>query len=71
VSGPVDWTLFLHPDDDDAGCNRTLELADVYAEQELAGATPWHTYPDVASHLRSCPGCSEDYRGILAAITLG
>jgi hypothetical protein len=37
-----------------------------YVEAELAGRDTIVLFPAVAAHLRNCPACVEDYRGLLA-----
>jgi hypothetical protein len=59
---------FLRTDPDDAGCERTMELLDVYAELALAGAEPERRHPQVAAHLRACGPCAEDLEMLLAAV---
>lgn len=57
----------LRADDRDAGCTAGEEILDAYVELELAGQDPTRVYPGTAIHLKSCPGCQTDYRGILEA----
>ena len=59
---------FLAPEPDDAGCAETMRLLAVYVDAMLAGGNPEHHLPGVAAHLRSCPPCDEDMRGLLAAV---
>jgi hypothetical protein len=59
---------FLRTDPLDAGCGRTMELLDVYAELALSGAEPERRYADIAVHLRGCGPCAEDLRTLLAAV---
>ena len=37
-----------------------------YVEGELDGRNVVELFPAVAAHLRNCPACVEDYRGLLA-----
>jgi hypothetical protein len=63
---------FLQTDPRDAGCAKTMELLHVYAEIAVAdprGAE--QRYLEVAAHLRACGPCSEDLKGLLAAIKAG
>lgn len=57
---------FLTTHDDDAGCGRTREVLDVYAEEILAGLDPADRWPGVAVHLRACDPCADDLAGLLA-----
>lgn len=58
----------LAADPGDAGCDFTFQLLDRYAEAELRGPGPGSRFPAVAAHLRSCPDCQQDCRGLLAAV---
>ena len=59
---------FLSTDESDAGCERTLELLDVYVELTLAGDDPELRYPGITTHLRSCGPCVEDFDGLMHAV---
>ena len=59
---------FLLTDPLDAGCAETIRMLPVYVDQALAGGDPERCHPGVAAHLRSCPPCDEDRRGLLAAL---
>jgi hypothetical protein len=39
----------------------------VYVDAALAGEEAERRLPEVAAHLRACPPCDEDRRGLLAA----
>ena len=68
-SGSAALALLLSPDPVDSGCQRAMELLDVYAElaaRDPAAATARH--PDVTAHLASCGPCAEDLDGLLALI---
>ena len=39
-----------------------------HVETELAGGDPAQQLPGVASHLRTCPACREDYLGLREAV---
>lgn len=60
---------FLDTDPADAGCAETFRLLDVYVERELARGDARLAFPGVAVHLDVCGPCTEDVRGLLAAIT--
>lgn len=57
----------LAADPVDAGCAAGFEVLHEYVEEELGGGDPARTQPGLAAHLRSCPACREDYRGLLEA----
>jgi len=57
----------LAADPVDAGCAAGFEVLHEYVEEELEGGQPAHAHPGLAAHLRSCPACREDYRGLLEA----
>jgi hypothetical protein len=49
-----------------------MELLHVYVELVLADAgAAAERYPGLEAHLRACGPCSEDFEGLLAAITSG
>jgi hypothetical protein len=48
----------------DAGCDDSLEVLDLFVEEELEGRRAADTFPAVAVHLESCPDCREDYEGL-------
>jgi hypothetical protein len=58
---------FLLTDPCDAGCAETIRLLPVYVDAALAGEEAERRLPEVAAHLRACPPCDEDRRGLLAA----
>jgi hypothetical protein len=62
---------FLHTDPQDAGCDRTMEMLDVYAELVAAGADPAERFPGIRAHLLACGPCAEDLEGLLSAIVDG
>jgi len=60
---------FLRTDPRDVGCDEAMAVLHVYvdlvaAEQDAAGR-----YPGVAAHLATCGPCSEDFAGLLGAVT--
>ena len=59
---------FLGTDPRDVGCAQAMELLHVYAELAAAGTPEEEHYPGVATHLRACGPCGEDFEGILAAV---
>jgi hypothetical protein len=67
MTGEEELERFLATDPRDAGCERTMELLDVYADLILAGVDADQRYPGIAAHLRACTPCHEDLQGLLAA----
>lgn len=69
----TDWTAldrFLNTDPDDVGCEQAMDLLHVYVEvvardPKAAAAR----YPGIAAHFLACGPCSQDFEGLLAAIT--
>jgi hypothetical protein len=51
----------------DVGCAAGFEVLHQYVESQLSGGDPDHEFPGVASHLRSCPACWDDYSGLVDA----
>ena len=49
----------------DAGCEGSHTRLAEYIEGELAGREMAELLPAVAEHLRNCPACAEDYRGLV------
>jgi predicted anti-sigma-YlaC factor YlaD len=58
-------TRLLGTAGEDAGCEETLARFAEYVEGELSGREMSEVLPAVAEHLRNCPACGEDYRGLL------
>ena len=61
---------FLRTDPEDVGCEDAMEILHVYAELVAADPSTPQRYPGIASHLRACGPCDEDFVGLLAAITV-
>lgn len=59
---------FLASDPSDAGCERTTELLDAYAELIVVGEDPEIRHPGIAIHLRACLPCADDLDGMLATL---
>jgi predicted anti-sigma-YlaC factor YlaD len=53
---------------EDAGCEATLAHLAEFAEGELSGREMSELLPAVAEHLRNCPACAEDYRGLVELV---
>ena len=52
----------------DAGCEGAFARLAEYVEAELAGHGAAALLPAVAAHLRNCPACAEDHRGLMALV---
>jgi hypothetical protein len=48
-----------------------MAVLHIYAELAAAGQDPAARYPGVGAHLAACGPCSEDFAGLLAAVTSG
>lgn len=67
-----DWAeldAFLGTDPADIGCDEAMRILHVYVEVVASGEDATARYPGVASHLRQCGPCSEDFEGLLALVT--
>ena len=53
---------------EDPGCDGALLRLAEYVEGEAAGREMSVLIPAVAEHLRNCPACAEDHRGLLALV---
>ncbi len=60
---------FLTTDPRDVGCDEAMEVLHLYVEAVVAGLDPARRYPGVVVHLAQCGPCSEDFEGLLAAVT--
>jgi hypothetical protein len=60
---------FLQTDPRDVGCGQAMEMLHVYVDLIAQDAAAAQRYPGIAAHLRACGPCSEDFRGLLAAVT--
>jgi hypothetical protein len=68
----TDWSTldaFLRTDPTDVGCDEALRVLHVYAELVASGEDAGDRYPGVASHLRACGPCGDDFEGLLALVT--
>jgi hypothetical protein len=61
-------TRLLGTPGEDPGCEGALARLAEYVEGEVAGREMAELIPAVAEHLRNCPACAEDYRGLLALV---
>jgi hypothetical protein len=62
---------FLRTDPRDVGCDQAMAVLHIYVELVAAGEDAASRYPGVAAHLLACGPCSEDFAGLLLAITGG
>ncbi len=60
---------FLLTDPRDVGCEQAMEILHIYVELVAADAAAQERYPGIAAHLEACGPCSEDFTGLLAAIS--
>jgi hypothetical protein len=62
---------FLWTDPQDVGCERAMELLDIYVDVVSADGAyaAERRFPGVAAHLRACGPCGGDFDGLLAAVT--
>ena len=59
---------FLTADPSDVGCDEAVAMMHVYVELLGAGEDADTRYPGIASHLRACGPCGDDYEGLLRTI---
>jgi hypothetical protein len=59
---------FLRTDPRDVGCAEAMQMLHVYAELVASGPPAEQRYPGIATHLRACGPCGEDFEGLLAAV---
>jgi hypothetical protein len=62
---------FLRTDPRDVGCDQAMAVLHIYVDLVAAGEDAASRYPGVAAHLLACGPCSEDFAGLLLAITGG
>jgi hypothetical protein len=67
MTEPQGIDLLLSAEAIDAGCAAGFEVLHRYVETELADGDPADEFPGLATHLRDCPACREDYLGLLEA----
>jgi hypothetical protein len=60
---------FLRTDPRDVGCDQAMQMLHVYVDLVASDAAAAQRYPGIAAHLRACGPCSEDFHGLLAAVT--
>jgi hypothetical protein len=59
---------FLLTDPRDVGCDEAMEILHIYVELVAADAAAEERYPGIATHLKACGPCSDDFDGLVAAI---
>jgi hypothetical protein len=62
---------FLRTDPRDVGCDQAMAVLHIYVDLVAAGDDAASRYPGVAAHLLACGPCSEDFAGLLLAVTGG
>jgi hypothetical protein len=62
---------FLRTDPRDVGCERAMEVLEIYVDVVSADGAEAaeRRLPGVAAHLRACGPCGQDFDGLLAAVT--
>jgi anti-sigma factor RsiW len=60
---------FLATDPADVGCAEAMEMLHIYVDLLAAGRDAARAYPGMAAHRAACGPCSEDFEGLLAAVT--
>lgn len=58
----------LTTDPADIGCDEAMAALHVYVELVAEDRDAASRYPGVTSHLAACDPCSEDFKGLLAAV---
>jgi hypothetical protein len=69
MNGRSELDRFLQTDPQDVGCDQAMEMLHVYVDLVAQGAPAAQRYPGIAAHLRACGPCSQDFHGLLAAVT--
>jgi hypothetical protein len=62
---------FLRTDPRDVGCDEAMAVLHLYVDVVAVGEDAARRYPGVAAHLLACGPCSEDFAGLLLAVTDG
>jgi hypothetical protein len=60
---------FLRTDPRDVGCDEAMAVVHIYVDITVRGGNAAQRYPGVAAHLVACGPCSEDFTGLLTAVT--
>ncbi|MEV0160559.1 hypothetical protein AB0M50_00935 [Nonomuraea fuscirosea] len=69
MNGWAELDRFLRTDPRDVGCAQAMELLHVYVELVAQDTGAERRHPGIAAHLRACGPCSDDFEGLLAAVT--
>lgn len=69
MNGRSELDRFLRTDPGDVGCDEAMRLLHVYVDLVARDAGAARRYPGIAAHLNACGPCSEDFHGLLAAVT--
>lgn len=69
MNGRSELDRFLRTDPRDVGCDEAMRLLHVYVDLVARDAGAAQRYPGIATHLSACGPCSEDFHGLLAAVT--
>jgi hypothetical protein len=69
MRGRSELDRFLETDPQDVGCEEAMELLHVYVELIADDANAADRYPGITAHLRACGPCSDDFEGLLAAVS--
>jgi hypothetical protein len=70
VNGLSALDRFLATDPRDVGCGEAMEVLHIYVDLVVTDpVTAAERYPGVATHLAACGPCSDDFDGLLAAVT--
>jgi hypothetical protein len=62
---------FLRTDPRDVGCDEAMAVLHIYVDLVATGQDAAGRYPGVAAHLEACGPCSQDFTGLLQAVTSG
>jgi hypothetical protein len=71
MSGSERLDRFLRTDPRDVGCDEAMAVLHIYVDLTVTGEDAAERYPGVAAHLVACGPCSEDFTGLLTAVTGG
>jgi RNA polymerase sigma-70 factor (ECF subfamily) len=69
MNGRSELDRFLQTDPSDVGCDEAMRMLNVYVDLLARDAMAAHRYPGIAAHLHACGPCSQDFHGLLAAVT--
>lgn len=69
MNGRSQLARFLQTDPRDVGCDEAMRMLNVYVDLLARDGMAAQRFPGVAAHLSACGPCSEDFHGLLAAVT--